>query len=199
MRVRSLLAVAALALAAAPGRAAAGPLPGFIHFQTGPAGRHGLAGRDRDVVASVVPWVGEHLRVDAAAAAIAGVSAGGFGAVDIGLRHPGLFATLESWSGYFTPPRDGTLARLSTSALAAYDPVLLARREAAVLRRDGTGFFLSSGTSDPDALGGTRAFARELRALRLPHARWLGPGAHDHAFWAAQLAPAIEYAFPPAG
>ena len=38
---------------------------------------------------------------------IAGLSAGGFGAVDIALRHPGLFGAIEAWSAYFSPLRDG--------------------------------------------------------------------------------------------
>jgi enterochelin esterase-like enzyme len=280
LRVSTLVAVSALVVAA-PGRATAPPLPGFVRYQTGPDGGsiwqgvipnpfvphdyrpsevylppgystgtrypavvllHGMpgsaysylhslrlarradeliasgrtppfvalipvAGRngrydgewtgpwERDVVESVVPWAEERLSLDPAALAIAGLSAGGYGAVDIGLRHPGLFATLESWSGYFAAPHDGTLVRLPAAALARYDPVRLAPAEAATLRADGTRFFLSSGTADPAAEVATRAFARELTALRLPHELWLGPGGHDDVFWREQLAPALEYAF----
>src|SRR5204863_4119909 len=32
--------------------------------------------------------------------ALAGLSEGGYGALNIGLAHPGLFRVLESWSGY---------------------------------------------------------------------------------------------------
>src|SRR5439155_23430 len=75
------------------------------------------------------------LRAEQADRAIAGLSAGAFGAVDIALRHPGLFGVAESWSGYFRPFRDGSLARASAVELGAHDPTVLVRREAALLRR----------------------------------------------------------------
>jgi enterochelin esterase-like enzyme len=48
------------------------------------------------LVRDVVPWVNAHLPVtgDPAGRTLAGLSAGGYGAVDIGLRHPRLFGTL---------------------------------------------------------------------------------------------------------
>ncbi|HEY4412058.1 MAG TPA: alpha/beta hydrolase-fold protein, partial [Gaiellaceae bacterium] len=51
------------------------------------------------VVDDVVPWVDANLPAipTARGRALEGLSAGGFGAVDIGLRHPGLFGTLGSW------------------------------------------------------------------------------------------------------
>src|SRR5260221_9512692 len=55
---------------------------------------------ERALVEQIVPWIDARLptRADAAGRVIAGLSAGGFGAVDIGLRHPSLFGTIESWS-----------------------------------------------------------------------------------------------------
>ena len=47
------------------------------------------------VVRDVVPWVDAHFLTDRSRRAIAGLSAGGYGAIDIGLRHPGLFRTLD--------------------------------------------------------------------------------------------------------
>jgi len=57
------------------------------------------------LVRRVVPWVDTNLPTVASAAGrvLAGLSAGGFGAVSIGLRHLGVFGVLESWSGYFHP------------------------------------------------------------------------------------------------
>ena len=48
---------------------------------------------------------------------LAGLSAGGFGAMDIGLRHPSVFGRIESWSGYFQP-----LARRPVQARLAAAP-----------------------------------------------------------------------------
>jgi S-formylglutathione hydrolase FrmB len=141
---------------------------------------------------------GRSLRVvdERAGRAIAGYSAGGYGAVDIGLRHPSVFGTLESWSGYFRPFADGPLRNASRTVLAAHDPTRLAVREAPLLRRLGTRFYLSCGwTHDRITAGWARAFDRELVRLRLPHALVLRPGGHDGRFWRAQLPGALDYAF----
>src|SRR5581483_1354933 len=100
---------------------------------------------------------------------LAGLSAGGFGAVDIGLRHPDVFGTIESWGGYFAPLRDGPFRHAAAADLRAHDPVLLAPREAPLLRRDRTGFFLSSGPSHSHwfSAADTFTFAHELRGLGL--------------------------------
>jgi enterochelin esterase-like enzyme len=123
------------------------------------------------LVGKIVPWVDAHLptSADAADRVIAGLSAGGFGAVNIALRHPGLFGTVESWSGYFTPLRDGPFRHATRSVLAANDPTRLARSEAGVLRGDGVRFFLSTGPAHSHWFkpAQTRAFTRELRSLGL--------------------------------
>ncbi len=64
---------------------------------------------EQEVVDDVVPFVDAHLATLATpkGRVLAGLSAGGFGAVYIALRHPGVFGSVESWSGYFHPLRDG--------------------------------------------------------------------------------------------
>jgi len=154
------------------------------------------------VVHSVLPWVDAHLSTvpGARGRAIAGLSAGGFGAVDIALRHPMLFGTVESWSGYFEPPRDGPLAHASRGELDRHDPVLLVRAEASFLRRAGTRFFLSSGTTnDRWTAARTREFARELAAVGIRHRLWLAPGGHNGRLWRAQLPAALRFAAPSSG
>jgi enterochelin esterase-like enzyme len=127
---------------------------------------------ETEVVDHVVPWVDAHLPTIATRSArtLAGLSAGGFGALDIGLRHPRLFGTLESWSGYFEPLRDGPFKTASAATLAANDPVLLVRRQARTLHADRTRFFVSTGPYHSHWFrpAQTLAFARELRGLRLP-------------------------------
>lgn len=155
---------------------------------------------ERYLLRDVVPWVDRHLptRGARAARALAGLSAGGYGAVDVGLRHPFLFGTLEAWSGYFRPYRDGPLRGAARATLAEHDPSLLAAREAPLLRRLGTRFFLSAGTTrDRETAAATRLFAAELRTLRLPYATYLAPGGHDGRFWRAQLPAALRFAEPP--
>ena len=120
------------------------------------------------VVRTVVPWADAHLPTiaDARARAIAGVSAGAYGAVDIALRHVGLFGTAESWEGYFQPFRDGPFEHASPATLVAHDPMLLARKEAASIRPTPLRFFLSTGGSHGAVKRSwTFDFERELRGL----------------------------------
>src|SRR5262249_25177515 len=130
------------------------------------------AGRwEAALVEHVLPWVDSALPTIAAPTGrvIAGLSAGGSGAVDIGLRHPNLFGAIESWSGYFSPLRDGPFKHAATATLAANDPTLLAEHEAMRLRTAGVRFFVSTGPGHshwiPD--GASRQFADELRGLGL--------------------------------
>jgi S-formylglutathione hydrolase FrmB len=124
---------------------------------------------ERALVDRIVPWVDARLptKPNAAGRVLAGLSAGGFGAVDIGLRHPGLFGTLESWSGYFTPVADGPLRHATRAELAAHDPTLLVQANQALLGQ--TRFFVSTGPphsrwAPPSQ---TIAYAGRLHALRL--------------------------------
>src|SRR4029079_6030647 len=105
---------------------------------------------ERYVVDSVIPWTERNLPALPVrrARAIAGLSAGGYGAADIGLRHPTLFGTIESWSGAFFAPHDGSLRHTSAKALAANDPTVLVERNAPLWRRLRTRFFLSCGRDD---------------------------------------------------
>src|SRR2546423_14113779 len=121
------------------------------------------------VVHRVLPWVSSHLSVSADRT-IAGLSAGGFGAVDIALRPPRLFRRVESWGGYFRPFRDGPLREASPAELEAHDPTLLVRAEAPLVRRLGVRFFASTGPGHGHVtVGATVRFARLLRALQLPY------------------------------
>ena len=152
---------------------------------------------ERYLVSAVLPWARRRLPIirNRSAWTLAGLSAGGYGALDIGLRHPRLFGTLESWSGYFGAPHDGPLAGAGPGALVRHDPTLLTRREAPLLRRLRTRFFLSSGTThDRVATRASRTFESELARLGLLHSVRFAPGGHDGRFWRAQLPAALRYA-----
>ena len=111
---------------------------------------------ERALVDEIVPWIDARLptQPDAAGRVIAGLSAGGFGAVDIGLRHPSLFGTIESWSGYFTPVPDGPFKHATRTVLAAHNPTRLVFEDESILARAKTRFFVSTGP---------------------PHSRWAPP------------------------
>ena len=152
---------------------------------------------EHELVADVVPWIDAHLPTIATPAGrvIAGLSAGGFGAADIGLRNPDVFGSIEAWSGYFRPLRDGPFKGATRKLLAANDPTKLARSEAATLRADGVRFFLSTGPFHshwfrPEE---TLDFTRELRSLGLPvrYHRY----ANAKGEWRNQLDTGLTWAF----
>ena len=151
----------------------------------------------RFVTDDVVPWVDAQLPTIATQSgrAIAGLSAGGFGALDIGLHHPALFSTIEAWDGYFHPIPDGPFTRAGPALLASNDPTRLVRQQAAQLREHRVRFFLSTGyghASVPESAAFD--FGRLLTQLRLQHEVWLLPRAKMKHFWSAQLPSAIAYA-----
>jgi enterochelin esterase-like enzyme len=169
----------------------AGPPPRYDGEWAGPW--------ERFLLDEVVPWSEVNLPVEdvAAGRTLAGYSAGGFGAIDIGLRHSSTFGTLESWSGYFDPPRDGPFRSVSDATLRANDPSAIVQQDAAALRQRHVRIFLSVGsTHDRWTEARTMAFAAELRLLAIPYRLWLAPGGHDGKFWRRQLAAALEFANP---
>jgi S-formylglutathione hydrolase FrmB len=151
------------------------------------------------IVRSIVPWIDSHLSTIASpdGRVLAGLSAGGFGAVDIALRNPGIFGRVEAWSGYFQPLHDGPFKHASKAQLAANDPTLLARTEAAVLRLDGVRFFLSSGPYHSHWFrpAETIAFTRELRGLGLPVSYHYYSNRKGE--WRAQVDTGLTWAFRP--
>jgi enterochelin esterase-like enzyme len=166
----------------------AGQSPRFDGEWTGPWERY--------VVQDVVPWAGRHLPLAAAprTRTLAGFSAGAYGSVDIGLRHPGLFGTLESWSGYFRAPRDGSLAHATTAERMAHDPQVLLPADAGELRAGHVRVFLSAGRSEHRTLRAARTFARELSELHIDHVLHLTAGGHHGRTWRAVLPAGLLYA-----
>jgi enterochelin esterase-like enzyme len=150
------------------------------------------------LVERTIPWVDANLPTipTARGRVIAGLSAGGFGAVDIALRHPGLFGSVESWSGYFRPLHDGPFKGAAPAVLAAHDPTLLVKQEQATLRQRGVRFFVSSGPSHSHWFreSATLSFARELRGLALPVELQLFPTLRGE--WRSQLNAGLTWAFP---
>jgi len=150
------------------------------------------------VVRDVVPWTDAHLSTvpSPEGRALEGLCAGGFGAVDIGLRHPGLFGTLGSWEGYFSVRfRDGPFVTVSAADLAAHDPTLLVRRQASSLRRSGVRFYVSVGGNHAQILRKwTIDFAAELEGLGLQHELWQLPAPRHKDFCRATLPSALTYA-----
>jgi len=168
-----------------------------------PAGAHSSTAEwagpwESFVVRDVVPWVDGRLPTIASPAgrALGGLCAGGYGAMDIGLRHPGLFGALESWQGYFAPVfRDGPFSHASQRYLNANDPTLLVQHRAAALRRDGIRFYVSVGGNHELVLRRwSVAFSSLLNRLQIPNRLWQAPAAQRKHFWRATMPSALQFA-----
>jgi len=168
---------------------AAGPDPKYNGEWAGPW--------ERALVSDVVPFVDAHLSTIATPSGrtIAGLSAGGFGAFDIGLRASGLFGAIASWSGYFRPLHDGPFKHATKAVLRANDPTLLATADRSALKREHVRFFLSTGPYHSHWFrpAQTTAFARELRGLGLPVQTFVYR--QPKGEWQAQIDAGLAWAF----
>lgn len=65
------------------------------------------------IVKELVPWIDAHYRTLRAPQkrALIGFSAGGYGAANLGFKHPGMFGVLASHSGFFDPHDDAKTMR----------------------------------------------------------------------------------------
>jgi enterochelin esterase-like enzyme len=119
--------------------------------------------------------------------ALIGISAGGYGASIIGVRHPRLFSVIQSWSGYFratNPVGDAPLQLGSPGADSAASVHSYVRRARRVFRRDrpiAFGFFV--GDEDPLFVPENVQLHKELVAAGVPHRFAIYRGAHTGAFW----------------
>jgi S-formylglutathione hydrolase FrmB len=152
----------------------------------------------RYLVHDVVPWTDHMLPTIASRQdrALAGFCAGGYGAINTGLRHPRLFGTLEAMEGYFAPVfHDGPFTHASAAILAANNPTLLVRRKASLLQQLGTRFYVSVGGNHANIRRiWSLDFAKLLGTLRLPRELWLLPRSQRGHFWAATEPSALAYA-----
>ena len=120
--------------------------------------------------------------------ALIGVSAGGYGASIIGVRHRDAYSVVQSWSGYFHPTNpagDGPLDLGSPEADSAAS-VHSYVRDAARARAAGGptidfGFYV--GDADPHFLPENEQLHRDLARGRGPAPLRDLPGAHTRAFW----------------
>ena len=96
---------------------------------------------------------------------VAGLSEGGYGALNIGLHHPGEFRVLESWSGYEQAADLKSIFGGRRTLLAANSPLATLPHAARALRAAGTYVWAYSGTTDSFHVQNT-AFARRAHPRR---------------------------------
>ncbi len=118
---------------------------------------------------------------------LAGLSEGGYGAVNIAIHHPGEFSTVESWSGYMRADDVGAIFGHRPGLLERNSPLTTLPAAAARLRLADTYFWFYSGSQDPFRSQNAR-FARELAAVGIAHRFFLVRGGHNWALWRGNAA-----------
>jgi enterochelin esterase-like enzyme len=124
------------------------------------------------------------------ARALGGLSEGAYGALNIGLHHPGEFRVLESWSGYEKAANIEAIFHGDPRLLAWNSPLLQLPRVAPALRRARTFVWLYSGTTD-GLRAENEAFVAELARAGIPHRYFLVRGGHTWALWRGEAARAL--------
>jgi enterochelin esterase-like enzyme len=118
--------------------------------------------------------------------AIAGLSAGAYGAANVGLHRDSLFGLIQVWSGYFTETHNGVFAHASRAVMAHNSPIDFVRSMRGTLRRFPLRIFLYAGTDER----GRRQLPGMVYALRSEgaHVGWaLYPGGHSWNTWAPHV------------
>jgi S-formylglutathione hydrolase FrmB len=138
---------------------------------------------------AVIPAVeGSHPR-DGAHRAIAGFSMGGYGAMNVALRHPSMFGQVVSIAGYFQPDDDSGIFQGKSKLLAANDP------EDHVQSARGKHILLCEDSSDGFSLvhGQAASFDKLLAADHIPAALRITPGQHDWAYAISALSGSLDF------
>ncbi|HZQ27073.1 MAG TPA: alpha/beta hydrolase-fold protein [Acidimicrobiales bacterium] len=141
------------------------------------------------VLKHVIPAVeGPHLR-DRRHRAIAGFSMGGYGAMNLALRHPDVFGQVVSMAGYFhVDDPDGMFGK-DPAVVAANSP----DQHVAVARR--LRVLLLSGDHDEESVvtGESQRFKALLDEHHVPATLTITPGGHDWGWVASQFPALIDF------
>jgi enterochelin esterase-like enzyme len=121
---------------------------------------------------------------------IAGLSEGGYGALNIGLHHPGEFGLLESWSGYMKADRITAIFGHSARLLDYNSPAKWIVPAAPRIRANHTYIWFYSGARDWLSAQ-NRAFAAELATLGVAHHFFESPGKHNWRLWRGLMPQAL--------
>jgi S-formylglutathione hydrolase FrmB len=168
------------------------------------------------ITKDLIDWVDRTYRTNPTreGRAIAGLSMGGFGALQLGMRHPDLYAAAASHSGLDAllyvgphPFEKGSVKMLDDATLwggnlgplgewvrglfgtdiarwRAYDPASLVEKVA----QDQPALYLDAGTEDDLLLhDGAQLVHAILEARGIKHSWYIGPGHHTFDFWAQRV------------
>lgn len=128
-----------------------------------------------------------------------GISAGGYGAIQIALHNPTVYSAVESWSGYFhaTNPQGTAALDLGTSdaneRADVHKQISSVKRFLASSKQTYLAFYV--GTNDARFRAENLEFYSELRRAGLSQIVFhLYPGGHDWALWTRHSVPWLSRA-----
>ncbi len=138
---------------------------------------------------AVIPAVEGTHRRDASRRAIAGFSMGGYGAMNIALRHPKLFGQIVSIAGYFRADDPAGMFGWHTALIAANSPDLH------VGRARGKRILLEADRSDdlPVIRGQAARFEALLDRAHIPATLRITAGRHNWSYAIGALADALDF------
>jgi S-formylglutathione hydrolase FrmB len=121
---------------------------------------------------------------------ILGFSMGGYGAMNLALRHTDLYSAVASIAGYFDTDDESRIFADDRAMLAANRPDRHVKASQALSR-----VMLADGSSDdePITAGETQRFARLLRADGMHPFVDIQPGGHTPSYLATELPRALSY------
>jgi len=147
------------------------------------------------ILRELVPFVDDHFRTLARpeGRALLGFSAGGFGAANLGLKHPNVFRVMASHAGFFDPDDDPSVMRgiLGPRAKRWDDnsPLRLARQ---LPQGQRIHFYMDCGQNDP-LLPEFEKMEAELRARNADFEAHVFEGAHDWRFLHAHYFDSLRF------
>jgi enterochelin esterase-like enzyme len=153
------------------------------------------------LVDDVVPQIDRTLRTVAGrdSRAVAGNSAGGYCALNLGLRHRGMFGTIIDLSGYTRPTYAGGMRGLFGAGPGLQQQVTEntpARYAARLAAQPHVRLWLDCGRSDAVPLADITAITPILRSRGQDVIVQLRAGGHEHYVWRAALQQAVLWASP---
>jgi enterochelin esterase-like enzyme len=131
-----------------------------------------------------------HTIESAAGRGIAGLSEGGYGALNIGFHHLNEFSLFESWSGYEYADKIPAIFGRTDAVMRANSPFEELPTLAPVLKADHDYVWMYIGASDP-LLHQNQDFAAALRDYGVPSAFRSLPGHHSWALWRQMMSASL--------
>jgi putative tributyrin esterase len=145
------------------------------------------------------------VRTDRSGRAIAGLSMGGYGAFNAGMRHPERYCAVSSHSGAFGIPiwdddaapasQRAALGPLGSSTRHEYDPHRIIEQAVRTHGADTLPMLaIDCGTEDsPRLLESNRALHRTLTRLGVHHFYRERPGGHDWEYWDREVPFTLQF------